>query len=76
MATTKDKPKALKDSTGTTVNALKRANDANEKANSRPLKQTKTTLQAPPDLSTPTPPSFLKDIILPDEDDVSSPNHK
>ena len=72
MATTKDKPKALKDSTGTTVNALKRASDAVEKANHpRPIKQTKTTLQSPPNLSTATPPSFLKDIILPDEDDVS-----
>jgi len=73
MANTKDKPKALKDSTGTTVNALKRASDAIEKANPRPVKQTKTTLQEPPNLSTATPPNFLKDIILPDEDDVSPP---
>jgi len=73
MSTTKDARKALKDSTGTTVNTLKRTNEANDTANPRPVKQTKTTLQAPPNLSTATPPSFLKDIILPDEDDVYPP---
>lgn len=69
MATSKDVPKALKDSTSATVNTLKRTSDTNEKANPRPAKQSKPALK-PPKLDTAAPPSFLEDIVLPDEDDV------
>jgi len=69
MATSKDGSKALKESTSAAVNTLKRSSDANEKANPRPAKQSKPTLK-PPKFDTARPPSFLKDIVVPDEDDV------
>ena len=69
MATSKDAAKALKDSTSATVNTLKRTGDANEKVNPGAVKKSKQVREAP-NFAIATPPKFLKDIVLPDEDDV------
>ena len=60
--------KVLSESTSANVNKKRASSDAIEPENTK--KPKKTTLKVGFDLSTATPPSFLEDIILPDEDEV------
>lgn len=60
--------KVLSENTSAIVNKKRASSDAIEPENTK--KQKKATLKTGFDLSTPTPPSFLEDIILPDEDEV------
>jgi len=60
--------KILSESTSAIVNKKRASSDAIEPEKTK--KPKKTILKAGFDLSTATPPSFLEDIILPDEDEV------
>ena len=64
-----DDRKILAESTAATVNKKRGPSDAIE------ANHTKKTKKAGFDLSTATPPSFLADIILPDEDEVQFTRH-
>ena len=71
--TTKETRNPLSSAPYSILNHPKLANDANvENAVTAPAKNPKKAA-AGPNLFTATPPSFLKDIILPDEDEVTPP---